>query len=285
MSSTTFRTALSAASAEGRLLRALGAVNAMAARVASDCDFDALWVSGLEVSTAAGLPDENVLGPRDLADVVAALGRVSDLPVIIDVDNAGGSAPTAARFATDLARAGAAALCLEDSGYPKVNSFALHREQQLADPGLMRDQLKAMRDAAPEMVLVARTEALICGEPLAHALQRAVLYAEAGADAILIHSKDASGDQARQTAAAWDGRCPLVTVPTAFPDVICEELAAAGFTLAIYANQMSRVSYAAMTAAANQFTINGSFTSPGAPPLAPVQDLLRVADRSARACV
>ncbi|MGW4968428.1 isocitrate lyase/phosphoenolpyruvate mutase family protein [Streptomyces albidoflavus] len=66
-------------------LLAIGAVNALAAHVAAEAGFDALWVSGLEVSAASGLPDANVLGPRDLSDVVASLGRVTDLPVIVDI--------------------------------------------------------------------------------------------------------------------------------------------------------------------------------------------------------
>src|SRR5262249_4209680 len=137
--------ALLQAAAAGIPLRAVGAVNALAARVAAEAGFDALWVSGLEVSASLGLPDENVLGSRDLADVVLALGRAAGLPVIVDIDNAGGSAATARRFGDDLARAGAAALCVEDSAYPKVNSFAVHRRQQLAGPALMGDQLAAMR--------------------------------------------------------------------------------------------------------------------------------------------
>ncbi|WP_037599492.1 isocitrate lyase/phosphoenolpyruvate mutase family protein [Streptacidiphilus rugosus] len=285
MTNAPFSQTLTAAHSDRHLLRALGAANAMAASVATDANFDALWVSGLEVSTALGLPDENVLGPRDLADVVTALGRVCDLPVIIDVDNAGGSAATAARFATDLGRAGASALCLEDSAYPKINSFALHREQQLADAQLMRDQLKALRDAAPDLVLIARTETLICGGQVTEALERAALYIEAGADAILMHSKDKTGQQALATAAGWDERAPLVTVPTAFPHLTGHQLAHAGFSLAIYANHLTRASLAAMRATAQHFTATGTFTAPGAPPLADVQDLLQIADRAASACL
>ncbi|WP_030276407.1 isocitrate lyase/phosphoenolpyruvate mutase family protein [Streptomyces sp. NRRL B-24484] len=285
MTTNPLKAALTAATASRTLLRAMGAANAMAATVAAEAGFDALWVSGLEVSTALGLPDENVLGPRDLADVVVTLGRVCDLPVIVDVDNAGGSAATARRFGTDLARAGASALCLEDSVYPKVNSFALHRGQQLVDAQLMREQIKALRDAAPGVVLIARTEAMICGGTVADALERAAGYVEAGADAVLMHSKDTTGQQALDTAAAWHGLGPLVTVPTAFPGLTGEQLATAGFALAIYANQLSRASLAAMQATAASFTAHGTFTAPGAPPLADVQALLRIADRSATACL
>ncbi|WP_309226929.1 isocitrate lyase/phosphoenolpyruvate mutase family protein [Streptomyces lunaelactis] len=268
-----------------RPLRAVGAASAVAARVAAESGFDALWVSGLEVSTALGLPDENVLGPRDLADVVLALTRTAPLPVIVDVDNAGGSVATARRFADDLTRAGAAALCVEDSAYPKVNSFALHRTQQLAHQHLMGEQLAAMRSTAgADVLLIARTEALICGSTLTEALERAEVYAAAGADAVLIHSKDPTGHQALATAAAWTGPVPLVTVPTAFSHLGPHQLGEAGFALAIYANQLSRAALAAMRAAAAAFASTGSFTS-GGTTLTDVGDLLKVADPAARACL
>ncbi|MFJ3547545.1 MULTISPECIES: isocitrate lyase/PEP mutase family protein [Streptomyces] len=148
-------------------LLAIGAVNALAAHVAAETGFDALWVSGLEVSAASGLPDANVLGSRDLADVVASLGRVTDLPVIVDIDNAGGSGRTAERFAYDLMCAGAAAVCVEDSAYPKCSSFAVHRAQTLADRDLLCEQVGRIRKLAGDgLVVVARTEALIAGEDM-----------------------------------------------------------------------------------------------------------------------
>ncbi|MFJ3824973.1 isocitrate lyase/phosphoenolpyruvate mutase family protein [Streptomyces nodosus] len=268
-----------------RPLRAVGAASAVAARVALEARFDALWVSGLEVSTALGLPDENVIGPRDLADTVLALSRAAPLPVIVDVDNAGGQVATARRFADDLAHAGASALCLEDSAYPKTNSFALHRTQRLTHVAVMQEQLTAMRAAAGNQVLlIARTEALICGASLAEAIDRAKAYTKAGADAVLIHSKDTSGEQALATGAAWAGEAPLVTVPTAFAHLSPERLGEAGFALAIYANQLSRAALAAMRQAAASFTATGSFTA-GGTPLSDVADLLQVADPAARACL
>ncbi|MEU8782044.1 isocitrate lyase/phosphoenolpyruvate mutase family protein [Streptomyces sp. NPDC048637] len=278
---------LSRAEAERTALRAVGAASALSARVAVEAGFDALWVSGLEVSTSLGLPDENVLGPRDLADVVSVLGRsAAGLPVIVDIDNAGGSVATAHRFGADLTAAGAAALCLEDSTYPKVNSFAEHRHQQLAETALVVDQLAALREAtATQTLLIARTEMLICGGTLPEALERAHTYTEAGADAVLVHSKDRSGAQALETAAAWNGRVPLVTVPTAFPHHGPQELGEAGFSLVIYANQFTRAALAAMTAAAAHFAATGSFSAPGGPPLADVQTLLRIGNPSARSCL
>ncbi|MFF2142161.1 isocitrate lyase/phosphoenolpyruvate mutase family protein [Kitasatospora sp. NPDC058190] len=267
----------------GRPVRAVGAANALAAKIAADSGFDALWVSGLEVSTALGLPDENVLGPRDLTDAVLTLRRATDLPVIVDIDNAGGAVGTAGRFALDLARAGASAVCLEDSAYPKTNSFSLHRDQGLADLDLIRAQLKEIRaQAGRQTLLIARTETLICGGSLAEAVARADAYVAAGADAVLLHSKDESGEQALSVAKAWPGLAPLVSVPTAFPHLGPDELGAAGYALIIYANQLSRAAMAAMREAADHFHATGAFDTAR---LASVQDLLQVADPAARACL
>ncbi|MER6526629.1 isocitrate lyase/phosphoenolpyruvate mutase family protein [Streptomyces sp. NPDC001508] len=282
---TPFGTRLAAAVGAHRPLRAIGAASAVAAQVAVETGFDALWVSGLEVSTALGLPDENVLGPRDLADTVLALTRTAALPVIVDIDNAGGTPAAARRFAGDLARAGAAALCLEDSAYPKVNSFALHRSQGLAHIETVAEQLAAIRGTADTGVtLIARTEALICGASVAEAMERATTYAACGADAVLIHSKDPTGQQALATAAAWTGTVPLVTVPTAFAHLSPDDLGAAGFGLVIYANQLSRAALAAMRRVASSFQTTGSFTADGTP-LSDVADLLQIADPAARACL
>jgi phosphoenolpyruvate phosphomutase len=268
-------------------LLAIGAVNALAAHVAVEAGFDALWVSGLEVSAASGLPDANVLGPRDLSDVVTSLGRVTELPIIVDIDNAGGSGRTAERFAYDLMRAGAAAVCVEDSAYPKCNSFAAHRAQTLADRDLLCEQVGRIRKVAGDgLVVVARTEALIAGEEdMATAIARAEAYAEAGADALLIHSKDTTGEQARTIGSAWSHDVPLVSVPTAFPDLSAAELGEAGFRLCIYANQLSRAALAGMRTAARQFQRGGSFRSTVAGSLAEVGDLMRVGEPEALSCL
>ncbi len=269
-----------------RPLLAAGAVNAMAAKLAVEEGFDALWVSGLEVSAAMGLPDANVLGTRDLADVVTSLGRVTERPVIVDADNAGGALDTAGRFAADLVRAGAAAVCLEDSVYPKCNSFSAHASQGLADVDLTAGQIERIRKTVgDDLVIIARTESLIAGCGLDVALARGLRFVEAGADAVLIHSKDASGAEALQVARQWRRAIPLVTVPTAFPQVTADELGRAGFRLCIYANQFSRAALAGMRAAARQFTREGTFrTSPSAP-LAEVGELMRIGEPDALSCI
>ncbi|MBC8091180.1 MAG: isocitrate lyase/phosphoenolpyruvate mutase family protein [Pseudonocardia sp.] len=264
-------------------LRAVGAVNALAADVATRAGFDALWVSGLETSAALGLPDTNLIGVDDLVNVVSAVGRASALPVIVDVDNAGGSVAAAHRYAADLAQAGAAGVCLEDSSYPKCNSFTADTQQRLADRDLVGTQLAQMRSVTGrDLLLIARTEALIVGENMSAALARANAYVEAGADAVIIHSKDPSGRQAFDIARAWRKSSPLAVIPTAFPQLSAREMGAAGFALCIYANQLSRAALAGMRVAAERIA-DGGVLDAGL--LASFGDLLRVGQPGARVCI
>lgn len=264
-------------------LRAVGVVNAIAAHVAAEAGFDALWISGLEVSAALGLPDANVLGVRDLTDLVSSITRGVRLPVIVDADNAGGSILTARRYACDLAKAGAAALCLEDSAYPKCNSFSTHTQQQLADRTLVCEQLAEMRRTVGDaLVLLARTEALIAGEPLHTALNRARCYADAGAEAVVVHSKDPSGQQALAVAHDWTHPTPLVVIPTAFTQFTSNDFGEVGYTLCIYANHLSRAALAGMRSAAHEITRTGT---PHALDLPSVGELLTIGEPNARACI
>lgn len=260
-----------------RPLYAFGAVNAMAARAAAAVGADALWVSSLEVSTAAGLPDANVLCVHDLDSVVTTLTQVTDLPVIVDIDNGSGSVEAVARYAGALTAAGAAAVCLEDSAYPKSNSFSSRSARRLADIELVCAQLAEFRARADDtLVLIGRTEALIAGEPLSTALGRAERFAGCGVDAVLVHSKDPTGEQALAVARAWDHSVPLVVVPTAFPTLSGPVLGHAGFRLCIYANQLSRAAARAMQRAAAALIRDGEAELDAE--LMPVAELVALAE-------
>ncbi|MFI6743433.1 isocitrate lyase/phosphoenolpyruvate mutase family protein [Nonomuraea sp. NPDC050451] len=262
-----------------RPLRAIGAPNAIAARAAADAGCDALWVSGLEVSTAAGLPDANLVSVRDLTGVVAALDAVSDRPIIVDVDNAAGSFDGARRYARELWRSGAAALCIEDSAYPKCNSFSSGRRQGLADLTLICDQIREIRQTVgDDLVLIGRTEGLICDAGFPETLKRAECMVDAGADAVLVHSKDTTGTEALRVAAEWALDTPLVTVPTAFLHLGWAGLGAAGFRLCIYANHLTRSAAWAMRRTAIDLMSNGQISRPEE--LLSVNDLLRMTDPS-----
>jgi phosphoenolpyruvate phosphomutase len=95
-------------------------------------------------------------------------------------------------------------------------------------------------------MIIARTEALIAELGMKEAIQRADAYENAGADAILIHSKKETADEIIEFSELWKGSIPLVVVPTTYPTVSVKELIKNKFKMVIYANQTLRASYSAM---------------------------------------
>jgi phosphoenolpyruvate phosphomutase len=160
--------------------------------------------------------------------------------MIVDADNGYGSALAAARAARLLSGVGAAGLCIEDNPYPKVNSFS-GGPMELESIDALCEKISAIRDATdPEFLVIARTEALIRGHGMDSAIKRAEAYEQAGADLILFHSRDRTGSEAREAASAWAGVSPLVSVPTAFPQISAGELKSLGYSMVIYANPLLR---------------------------------------------
>ena len=232
---------------------AVGAHDAMSARLIEGHGFDAVWVSGFGVSAMAyGLPDLNLVTMSEVLDVTRRIEGVTELPVVVDCDNGYGGFSNVVRTIVEFDRAGVAAVCIEDNLFPKRNSlYQGQSRRELIDAKEQARRLKAAKAAqeSPSFVLIARVEALIAGHGVAAAVERSVAYAEAGADAILIHSKDKSLVQIEEFLAQWRDTGiskPLVAVPTLFPDYTAHELHAKGFAMVILANQLMRASVQAM---------------------------------------
>ncbi len=232
---------------------AVGAHDAMSARLIEGHGFDAVWVSGFGVSAMAyGLPDLNIITMSETLDVTRRIEGVTELPVVVDCDNGYGGFSNVVRTAVEFDRAGVAAVCIEDNLFPKRNS--LYQGQSKRELVETKEQARRLRGAkaaqeSESFVIIARVEALIAGHGVDAACERAVAYAEAGSDAILIHSKDKSLveiesflEQWRQTGLST----PLVAVPTLFPDYTAQELHDKGFAMVILANQPMRASVQAM---------------------------------------
>ncbi|MGH8010756.1 MAG: isocitrate lyase/phosphoenolpyruvate mutase family protein, partial [Candidatus Binatia bacterium] len=135
-----------------------------------------------------------------------------------------------------------AGICIEDNIFPKRCSFYAGVRRELVPVEEHARKIRAAKAAQsdPDLVVIARTEAFIAGWGMQEALKRARAYAEAGADAVLVHSKSSTFDELKDFAAAWNGLCPLVAVPTTYAGVTAADLAAAGFKLVIFANQALR---------------------------------------------
>jgi phosphoenolpyruvate phosphomutase len=232
---------------------AVGAHDAMSARLIDNCGFDAVWVSGFGVSAMAyGLPDLNLITMSETLDVTRRIDSVTELPVIVDCDNGYGGFSNVVRTLVEFDRAGVAAVCIEDNLFPKRNSLyqgESHRE--LVKTSEQSRRLRAAKAAqeSEHFTLIARVEALIAGHGIDAAIERACAYADAGADAILIHSKDKTLTEIEGFLDEWHRTgltVPLVAVPTLFPDFSSAQLAAKGFSMVILANHPMRASVKAM---------------------------------------
>jgi phosphonopyruvate hydrolase len=149
-------------------------------------------------------------------EMMRAIGEVQAAPIIADIDTGFGNAVNVAYAVPRYAAAGVAAVVMEDKSFPKDSSLRPGGRQELVPVEEFQGKIEAARNAAG-MLVIARTEALIAGLGQEEALRRGEAYAEAGADAVLIHSKQTTPDEILSFCRAWPSRAPLVLVPTSYP--------------------------------------------------------------------
>lgn len=230
----------------------VGAHDAMSAQLIESYGFDAVWVSGFGVATMAhAVPDLNLTTMTETLDAAVRIDRATSLPVIADCDNGFGGLTNVVRTVTSFEAAGIAGICIEDNLFPKRNSLysgASKRELVPAAEQARRIAAGKAAQATDSFAVVARVEALIAGHGVEAACERADAYVDAGADAVLIHSKDRTLREIEEFLATWRGVgvTPLVAVPTLFPDFTVDELHAKGFQMVILANQPMRAAVQAM---------------------------------------
>jgi phosphoenolpyruvate phosphomutase len=230
----------------------VGAHDAMSAQLIESYGFDAVWVSGFGVATMThALPDLNLTTMSETLAAAVRIDGATNLPVVADCDNGFGGLSNVVRTLVEFERAGIAGICIEDNLFPKRNSLYQGRSKRdLIPPHEQARRIRAAKGAqeSDSFVLIARVEALIAGHGVEAACERADAYVEAGADAILIHSKDKTLQEIEGFLASWKGkgRTPLVAVPTLFPDYTDRELHAKGFQVVILANHPMRAAVRAM---------------------------------------
>lgn len=219
----------------------------LSARIADSAGFPAIWASGLSISTAMGLRDNNEASWSQMLSVVAHIVEASSVPVVVDGDVGYGDFNSARRFARQASMLNTAAVCFEDKLFPKMNSF-VGDNHNLADVNEFCGKLRACREAVSDdtFCLVARTEALIAGFSMDEALERANRYADAGADAIFIHSRQKTVAQIEEFAGRWGDRLPLIIAPTTYSDTPASVFRQLGLSGVIWANQNMRAAFAAM---------------------------------------
>ncbi|MFI2641574.1 isocitrate lyase/phosphoenolpyruvate mutase family protein [Streptomyces sp. NPDC018610] len=229
------------------VIRIAGAHNPLGARLAERAGFDGIWSSGLEISASQGLPDTDLLTMSELLQVASSMAAAVGVPVVADCDAGYGNALNVMHTVRRYERAGIAAVSIEDKMFPKVNSFVAGR-QQLVSTEEFCGKIEAAKAAqrGTDLMVIARTETLIAGRSMDEALARCAAYAEAGADAVLIHAKGESPGPVLEFLGRWKAGLPVVVVPTTYHTATAEELGAAGAKLVVYANHGLRAGITAM---------------------------------------
>lgn len=221
--------------------------NGLSAKIVEEEGFQAIWASGLSISTSLGLRDRNEASWTQVIDVLEYMSDSVDIPILVDGDSGHGDFNNVRRFVKKLCQRGIAGVCIEDKQFPKTNSF-LGENQELASINEFTGKIRAAVDTRDNdnFCVVARIEALISGMGMEEALKRAEAYHQAGADAILVHSKKNTADEIFEFMKNWDNRCPVVIVPTKYFSTPVKTFESAGISTVIWANHNLRSSITAM---------------------------------------
>ena len=226
----------------------LEAHNGISAKLVQQAGFKGIWASGLAMSAQFCVRDSNEASWTQVVDMLEFMSDATDIPILLDGDTGYGNFNNMRRLVRKLEQRGIAGVCIEDKEFPKTNSFIDSEKQALADINEFCGKIRAGKDSRqdPDFCIIARVEALIAGWGMDEALKRAEAYCAAGADAILIHSRQSRPDEIIAFAREWDGACPLVIVPTKYYSTPVDVFRKAGISLVIWANQMIRASVRTM---------------------------------------
>jgi len=222
--------------------------NGLSAKIVQEIGFRGIWASGLSISAALGVRDNNEASWTQVLDVVEFMSDATSIPILLDGDTGYGNFNNMRRLVHKLEQRGVAAVCIEDKLFPKTNSFINGERQPLASMEEFCGKIRAGKDAQtdPDFSIIARLEGFIAGWGLDEMLERAHAYCEAGADGLLIHSKKATPDQILAFAEQWERPCPLVIVPTMYYSTPVEVFERAGISMVIWANHNVRSTISAI---------------------------------------
>ena len=214
-------------------------------------EFDGMWSSSLTDSATKGLPDNSSLSFSSRISSLNDIMDVTTKPVVFDADN-GGQIEHLPYLIRSLERSGVSAIIMEDKIGLKKNSLFKDQIGAKQDkPNLFAKKIKKICSTrqSNDFMVIARIESFILEKGLNDAIKRAEIYSKAGADAILIHSKEKNTKEIFSFAKKFKKNkyfIPLVSVPSTYSKVYEKDLIKNGFKLVIYANQLLRAAYPAM---------------------------------------
>ena len=230
------------------IVKVCGAFDAMSAKLVEINNFDAIWSGSFAISSTHGVPDASILTMTEFFDVASNMAQTCDIPIIADCDTGYGGPSNVMHMVKKYENAGIAAVCIEDKTFPKRNSLLKDGSNELISEKEFVAKILAAKDAKKnkDFMIIARVESLISGLSMETALKRAEAYEDAGADAILIHSKQKNPDEIFEFADSFKGNCPVVVIPTTYDTVKINELENHNIKMVIYANQTLRAAHKSM---------------------------------------
>lgn len=224
-------------------------------------EFDGMWISSLCDSTAKGKPD------IELVDLTSRLNTINDIlevttkPIIVDGDT-GGQIEHFVYTVKTLERLGVSAIIIEDkTGLKKNSLFGTEVKQTQDTIEHFCHKIRAGREArvTSDFMIISRIESLIAKAGMDDAIKRAKAYIEAGADGIMIHSKEKDGAEIIEFCEKYsqlEQRVPLIVVPTSYNFMKEAQLVELGVNVIIYANHLIRSAYPAMVNTAKSILEN-----------------------------
>ena len=226
-----------------------------------EIEFDGMWASSLTDSTAKGKPDIEAVDTSSRINTLNDVMEVTTKPIIYDGDT-GGKVEHFRYTVQNLERIGVSAVVIEDKKGLKRNSlFGTDVPQEQEEVEIFSEKIKMgnLSKKTDEFMIRARIESLILNKGLKDALHRAEKYCEAGANGILIHSKEENPADIINFAKSFKNNydIPLVVVPTTYNQIKVEELSSLGIDIVIFANHLLRSAYPAMLNTAKQILKNG----------------------------
>uniref|UniRef100_UPI004047933B phosphoenolpyruvate mutase n=1 Tax=Shewanella baltica TaxID=62322 RepID=UPI004047933B len=243
-------------------------------------EFDGMWGSSLTDSTGKGKPDIEAVDVSSRMVTLNEVLEVTTKPIIYDGDT-GGKTEHFVFTVKTLERLGVSAVIIEDkTGLKKNSLFGTDVEQTQDSIENFSAKIRAGKNAQAtrDFMIIARIESLILGQGIDHAMQRAKAFLDAGADGIMIHSREKTPDEVFEFCKRYnqlDNRKTLVAVPSSYNKVTEKELMEHGVNVVIYANQLLRSAYPAMVKTA-QSILTHSRSAEADADMMPIQQILEL---------
>lgn len=259
-------------------LSGLIAENTIVAKKGKVLMFDGMWISSLTDSTAKGKPDIELV---QRIDTIQQVIEATSKPIIVDGDT-GGLVEHFVFTVKTLERLGVSAVIIEDKIGLKKNSLfgedAEQRQDSIENFSRKITEGKKIQ-VTDDFMIIARIESLILKAGLEDALKRARAYIEAGADGIMIHSKDRDHTEIFEFFREYkkfESKVPLIVVPSTYSHITEKELIDNGVNLVIYANHLLRSAYPAMKNAAESILLNGRCEEASNKYCMPIKEILNL---------